>query len=118
MPPSMVPTAAILSSAGPCGSGSKALFNYSATGALTSGTFGGDQTCGTTGCSDNVFSLTFQSEDLSASFSTQKCEVGPDTARHIIGCHSTQASRVQHETETGAETGSETNDWNLWEAGG
>lgn len=62
--------------AGPCFAGIKAPFNYSATGALTSGTFGGDASCGTTGCSDNMLSLTFQSQ------------VGPGSCcspRHNIG---------------------------------
>ena len=59
------------------GSTVSAPFNFSTTApsALRGGRFGGDQTCGTAGCSDNLFSLTFQSADRTSAFSTGQCEI-------------------------------------------
>ena len=58
------------------GTGISVPFNFSsAPGSLIGGKFGGDQTCGSAGCSDNLFSLTFQSADRAESFSTGPCEI-------------------------------------------
>lgn len=67
------------------GAGTSAPFNFStAPGSLTGGRFGGEQTCGPAGCSDNLFSLTFQSADLSSSFSTGQCEIKETPAKCAI----------------------------------
>ena len=57
--------------------GTGLLFNFSrAPGSLIGGTYGGTPSCTPAGCDTNDVSLTFQSEDLQASYTTGECEVG------------------------------------------
>ena len=62
--------------------GTGLLFNFSrAPGSLIGGTYGGIPSCTPAGCDTNEISLTFQSEDLQASYTTGECEVGDTPAK-------------------------------------
>ena len=62
--------------------GTGLLFNFSrAPGSLIGGTYGGTPSCTPAGCDTNEISLTFQSEDLQASYTTGECEVGDTPAK-------------------------------------
>ena len=66
--------------------GAPVAFNFSsAPGSLLGGSFGGDQTCGAAGCSDNVLSLVFQSVDRTSGFETAPCEVKETPATCTVG---------------------------------